>query len=106
MSYPHSLYELPTSIESISEAPSSQQPLYESDAAGGYTLHAGGRQLQKVRKAIRDAGYMPAAIARPPRGKEPVLDRREWQIALGAASPPERKLLLAAAGRREIRFKI
>lgn len=96
---------LPSRIETITAVAERDRPLYESAAVGeGYTLIAGGKQLQKLRAAMRDSASAPS-LPRPARGKEPTLSKRDWMITLGAAAPQERKHLLAAAGRGDIRIK-
>lgn len=98
--------DLPTHITTIVDVPERDRPLYElDDFVDGYSLIAGARPLQALRKAVHEAGHTSPQLPRPAPGKEPTLSRRDWMLVLGAAQPNERKHLLAAAGRGDIRVK-
>lgn len=106
MTQTNNLPTLPTHIQTIDAVPERDRPLYErDDFVEGYSLIAAARQLRVLRAAVHEAGHSSPSLPRPKPGKEPTLSRREWMIVLGAAQPNERKVLLSAAGRGELRVK-
>ena len=99
------LPEIPAHIEKFTDVHQTVQPLYEFNERGGYSLSPGGRQLQRVRKAMLESPGLPSLPA-PAAGREPTLKLSDWQLTMACAAPQERKILIAAAAQRHILIKI
>lgn len=89
-------------VTNIASVPPSQRQIYRRDGAG-YALTPGGHVLAQLRTG-RSTAIDALTVLPRSRAGTPTISRRDWTQTVTTATDSERRQLLAAAARGELRI--